>query len=248
MLSDLVSLIKQNRNKDVSVEKILIKVFSDTNENETIPLVGPGKVGVIPLDPPGPVSLYLWHTNPEYRAGSFQTRKTILREKIVKLNELFQENLKGRQFNRNKAITQLQEQESAAVSPPQDTPELNKALCYILGIQICEVDEIHKKIYFYPSDIRTWNSENPVYLVSYGCRSIYVRHNEEDAKGFFKLWLFSLENYLISWPTTDGTVKELKSKCDSLGVEIHITKPLKEHYSIALGKAQAINHINNIFP
>jgi len=248
MLSDLIALTKQNRNKDISVEKIFIKVFSDTNENEETPLVGPGKVGVIPLDPPGPVSLYLWHTNPEYRAGSFQTRKIILREKIVKLNELFQENLKGRQFNRNKAISQLQEQESAAVSPPQDTPELNKALAYILGINYCEVDEIHKKVYFYPPDIRTWERDTPVYLVSYGSRSVYVRHKQEEATLFFKLWLFSLENYYIPWPTTDGTVKELKSKCDDLGVVLHITKPLKEHYSIALGKAQAIKHINDIFP
>ena len=247
MLSNLVTFIKQNPNKDISLEKIFIKVFSDTNENEETPLVGPGKVGVIPLDPPGPVSLYLWHTNAEYRAGSFQTRKIILREKIVKLNELFQENLKGRQFNRKKAIEQLQEQETSAVSPPQDTPELNKAICYILGIQYCELDEIHKKVFFFPTDIRTWESDKPVYLVSYGCRSIYVRHKQEEARAFFKDWLFSLEDYTISWPTTDGTLKELKQLSDSLNVTLHITKPLKEHYSVAVGKAQAIKHIYTIF-
>ena len=247
MLLDLIAHAKQNPNKDVSLEKIVIKVFSDTNDFEETPQVGPGKVGVIPLDPPGPVSLYLWHNNPEYRAGSFQTRKTILREKIVELNEAFENNLKGRQFNRKKAIEQLQEQESSAVSPPQDTPELNKALCYILNIQYCEVDEIHKKIYFYPSDIRTWSSDKPTYLVSYGSRSIYVKNKEEDARNIFKLWLFSLEDYIISWPTTDGTVKELKELCEQYHVDIHISKPLKEHYSIALGKAQAIKHINATF-
>ena len=247
MLSELIPLIKQNPNKDVSVEKILIKVFSDTNDFEETPQVGPGKVGIIPLDPPGPVSLYLWHTNPEYRAGSFQTRKTILREQIVKLNEEFQNSLKGRQFNRKKAIEQLQEQESSAVSPSQDTPELNKALCHLLNIQIVEVLEIHKKIQFYPSDVRTWDNEKPIYLVSYGCRSIYVKNKDEDARSFFKLWLFSLDEFHISWPTTDGTVKELKEECEKLGVVLHISKPLKEHYSVALGKAQAIRHINQTF-
>jgi len=83
------SWISQNPNKDISVPFIKIQVISDTCESSENPVVGPGGVSVVPLDPPGPVSLYLWHTNPEYRAGNFQTRKIILREFIVSLNAKF---------------------------------------------------------------------------------------------------------------------------------------------------------------
>ena len=175
-MNDLIcSWININPSKEKAIFPITIKIYSDTNENENNPLVGPGEVGVVPLDPPGPLSLYLWHTNPEYRAGNFHTRKILLREFIVSLNIQFDIELKGRSWNRSKVITQLQEQETSAISPPQNTPELNKALCYCKNLQYIEVDEIHKKIYWYPQDIRLWTNEFPVYLASFGCRSIYVK-------------------------------------------------------------------------
>jgi hypothetical protein len=136
------SWISQNQNKDISVPFIKIQVVSDTCESSENPVVGPGGLSVIPLDPPGPVSLYLWHTNPEFRAGNFQTRKVILREFIVKLNGQFESELKGRQWNRKRAIEQLQEQDSSAVSPPLNTPELSKGICHVLGFQYIEIDEI----------------------------------------------------------------------------------------------------------
>ena len=142
MMSEQISgWIEQNKNKNVMVPNISIKIYSDTCESETNPLVGPGNLGVVPLNPPGPVSLILWHTDPEYRAGNFLSRKGILRDMIVKVNERFQNELKGRGWNRAKTIEQLQAQESSAISPPQNTPELNKALCHILNFQLIEVDE-----------------------------------------------------------------------------------------------------------
>lgn len=252
MLEQISSWIANNKYKDDSVIEIKIKTYSDTCESEQNPLVGPGGLGVVPLNPPGPVSLVLWHTNAEYRAGNFMTRKAILREKIIELNERFQNELKGRTWNRVRSIEQLQEQESSAISPPQNTPELNRALCHILNIQICEVDEIHKKMFFYPEDLRTWSADYPIYCVSWGSRSIYVKQPSEEARPFFKNWFFDLEEkkYKISYPTTEGTVKELKEKLN----EFHLTvktdngaKPKKEDYMIILGKAEAIRHINNEF-
>jgi hypothetical protein len=240
--------IQTNPTKDVFVNPISIVIFSDTDDKKETPIVGPGGLSVVPLDPPGPVSLYLWHTNPEYRAGNFTTRKHILRETIIMLNEKFATELKGRQWNRKKVIEQLQEQESSAVSPPMNTPDLSKALCYVLGFQYAEVDEVHKKIFWYPEDIRTWSNEFPIYLVSHGCRSIYVKKDHEEARPFFKSWLFDLENknYICIWPITDGSMKEIKEKLESF----HLTfdkQFKKEHHSIILGKAEALRHISREF-
>lgn len=249
MTDQIVKWIHENPNKNVSVQPIEIKILSDTNENSDNPVVGPGGVGVVPLDPPGPVSLYLWHTNAEYRAGSFQTRKKILRETIIYLNERFDAELKGRGWNRKKVIEQLQEQDSSAVSPPLNTPELSKAIAFVLGFQYAEVDEVHKKVFTYPNDIRTWSNEYPIYLVSHGCRSVYVQNNNEEARKFFKSWFFELErnNYSYIWPTTDATVKDLKEKLLSFQLTINKQKPTKEDYMIKVGKAEAIRHISTEF-
>jgi len=244
----IATWIQSNDTKNTIVTPISIVVFSDTDETKETPLVGPGNLSTIPLDPPGPVSLYLWHTNPEYRAGNFQTRKIILREMIITLNEKFDTELKGRQWNRKKAIEQLQLQESSAVSPPMTTPDLSKGICYVLGFQYLEVDEVHKKMYWYPNDIRTWSNELPIYLVSHGCRSIYVKKEHEEARPFFKTWLFDLErnNYICVWPITDGTVKEIKEKLESF--QLTFDKTLnKEYHAILLGKAEAIRHISREF-
>jgi len=241
--------IDKNPNKNNTVPEIKIKIYSDTCESEQNPIVGPGQLSVVPLDPPGPISLILWHTNLEYRAGGFMTRKKILRDKIVELNERFQNELKGRGWNRARVIEQLQEQESSAISPPQNTPELNKALCHILEIQLVEVDEIHKKVFCYPTDLRVWTNERPIYLVSWGSRSIYVKDSNEEARPFFKQWFFDLEehNYKIEYPLTEGTVKELKDKLTEFQLNVSVTKPKKEDYMTILGKAQAIRHISNEF-
>ena len=245
-ISEWISI---NPFKNTAILPIKIQVFSDTDENVEAPIVGPGNLSVIPLDPPGPVSLYLWHTDPLYRAGNFITRKMILRKMIISVNEKVESELKGRAWNRKKVIEQLQEQESSAVSPPMTTTELSRALCYILGFQYCEVDEIHKKIFWYPEDIRTWTNELPIYLVSQGCRSIYINHQAEEARPFFKKWLFDLvdKDYVCVWPITEGTIKDLKDKLSTFGLTIRKTKPLKDDYCITVGKAEAIHHINNTF-
>lgn len=249
MIDTLVDWIETNPNKNATLANITIKVFSDTNDDDVTPLLGPGSVGIVPLDPPGPIALYLWHTNPEYRAGNFITRKVILREHIIKLNERFDQELKGRTWNRKKVIEQLQQQESSAVSPPQKSPELNKAICYVMGFQYAEVDEIHKKVYVYPSDLRTWSNELPIYLASYGSRSVYTKNKEQNVKEYFKSWFFELMNndYTIEWPEQDGTVKELKEKMDSYFLTMSKEKPKKEDYSLLIGKAETIRHINNEF-
>ena len=166
----------------------------------------------------------------------------------MKLNDKFQNSLKGRIWNRVKSIEQLQEQDTSAVSPPMNTPDLNKALCYVLGFQLVEVEENSKKITLYPNDIRVWTKEYPIYIVSQGSRSIYIEQKIEEARPFFKKWFYDLEKlgFQYIWPTTDGTVKEIKEKLESFQLfynKIH----KKEYNSEILGKAESIKHINNEF-
>ena len=248
MIKTLVEWIQVNPNKDSIIEPISIKVISDSNEAKPTPAIGPGQVSIIPLDPPGPVSLYLWHTNPEYRAGNFYTRKTVLRENLVSLHERFQNELKGRGWNRKKAIEELQSLDTSAVSPQQSFPDLSKALTHILGFQYVEIDENSKKILTFPKDIRTWSKEYPIYLASYGCRSIYIRGAVEEARPFFKDWFFELidKGYRYEWPITDATVKELKEMLVQYNVTLDI-KAKKDEYVTTVGKAQAIRHINSEF-
>lgn len=248
MIETLIEWIQLNPNKDSTIEPISIKIISDTNEAKPVPEIGPGQVSIIPLDPPGPVSLYLWHTNPEYRAGSFQTRKTILRETLVVLHERFQNELKGRAWNRKKAIEELESLDTSAVSPQQSLPDLSKALTHVLGFQYAEVDENSKRILTFPKDIRTWSKEYPIYLASYGCRSIYIRSGAEEARSFFKNWFFGLieNSYKYEWPTTEATVKELKEMLSEYNLNLS-SKAKKDEYCAAVGKAQAIRHINNEF-
>lgn len=248
MIETLMKWIDENPNKDISVEPIKIKIISDSNEASPMPEIGPGKVSIIPLDPPGPVSLYLWHTNPEYRAGNFLTRKTILRETLIVLHEKFEKELKGRTWNRKKAIEQLESLDTAAVSPQQSLPDLSKALCYVLGFQYAEVDENLKRILTYPTDIRTWSKEYPIYLASFGCRSVYIRQNAEEARSFFQKWFFDLvdSGYKYEWPLQENTVKELKELISNYNLT-YPAKAKKEDLCLIVGKTQAIRHVQNEF-
>jgi hypothetical protein len=248
-MDNIVKSIIQNQNKKVTLDPINIVPISDNDETSSNFVEGPGGVSIIPLNPPGPVSLYLWHTNAEYRAGNFNIRKEILRSMLTKLHERFQTELKGRSSNRTKSIEQLEQQDTSAVSPPMNTPDLNRAMTTVLGIQIIEVDDVHKHIISYPTDIRNFSKEYPIYLASQGCRSIYIMGKDEEARPFFRSWFFKLQDlaFKYEWPITEGTVKELKEKLQSYMLTINIDKAKKEDYAKMIGKAESIKHLRTEF-
>jgi hypothetical protein len=245
----IIKSIIHNQTKKDNIDPIIIIPISDNDDSTPTLVKGPGGVSIIPLTPPGPVSLYLWHTNAEYRAGNFNVRKDILRSTLTTLHERFQQELKGRSANRTKSIEQLEQQDTSAVSPPMNTPDLNRALCNVLNIQIIEVDDIHKHIVSYPNDIRQFSKEYPIYLASQGCRSVYIMSKDEEARPFFKSWFNKLlnEEFKYEWPVSDGTLKDLKDKLQSYMLTINVDKPKKEDYAKLIGKAEAIKHINSEF-
>lgn len=248
-MDNIIKLINHNSNKKVTLNPLYIVPISDNDEANPSLVEGPGGVSIIPLNPPGPISLYLWHTNVEYRAGTFNVRKDILRNTLNILHERFQIELKGYSANRVKSIEQLEQQDTSAVSPPMNTPDLNRAMNSILGIQIVEVDDIHKHITSYPTDIRNFSKEYPIYLASQGCRSLYIMGKDEEARPFFKTWFFKLQDlgFKYEWPISQGTVKDLKEKLQSYMLTINIDKPKKEDYAKVVGKAESIKYLRTEF-
>jgi len=226
---------------------------SDTQENEEAPATLCGWVPT-PLEPPGPLAAILWKTNPEFRAGTPPVRRTILRDTIITLQVRVEAELKGHRWSRKKIIEQLAAQQSADISPPQDTKELDAALAYLYEIQFVIVDEANKKVRWVPADVRTWSATKPVWGLSLGSRAVYHGLNESSVGSKLSQWVAEREQnaWSISWPEADGTLEDIKKKIADLGLgSIHrgmrVEKPKKADFAAALGKAEAIRWLAEHF-
>jgi len=246
----LKSILEKNPHRNEKVSSIPIRVVSDTNETEEVPSTLCGWVPT-PLEPPGPLAGILWKTNPEYRAGSIHVRRTIIRETILKLQARVENELRGRKWSRSKIIEQLSLQQSADISPPQDTKDLNEALAHFYEIQIVFVNEATKKISWVPEDPRTWSANKPVWALSVGSRAIFHRSNEESVATQLSQWVSDREyqSWKVSWPVADGTLEDIRSKINAMNVSLgpRLEKPKKADYAVALGRAEAIRHLHDTF-
>jgi hypothetical protein len=244
------TILQQNPHRNEKVSPIPIRVCSDTNETEESPSTLCGWVPT-PLEPPGPLGAILWKTNPEFRAGSVNVRRTILRETILHLQTRIEKELKGHRWSRKKIIEQLALQQSADISPPQDTKDLNEALAFLYEIQIVFVDEANKKISWVPEDPRVWSPDRPVWALSVGSRAIFHLGKEESVASKLSQWVSDRENdkWRIYWPTAEGTFEAIKLKMLELNVGVgpRIEKPKKADYATALGRAESIQHLNEHF-
>ena len=229
---------------------IEICAVSDTQEGVDAPATVAGGWIPTPLEPPGPLSLYLWKTDPEFRGGTPPVRRTILRDAILKITERVETELRGVKWHRKKVLEQLAAQQTSAVSPPMDTPELDTGLCAIFGYQKICLDEANKKIEFFPADPRTWTSELPVWGATTGSRAILHRPGEEPVGAGLALWLSDRERegWKIDWPVADGTLEEIKKKMleRGTGVGTGVDKPKKADWAAALGRAEAITALGRL--
>ena len=105
-MNNLIAILETNPNKDKTLPPIDIKIRSDTQEGENVPKTLCGWVPT-PMEPPGPLAVVLWKTNPEFRAGTPSVKRTILRETILKLLERIDSELKGHKWSKKKVIEQL---------------------------------------------------------------------------------------------------------------------------------------------
>ncbi len=254
MLQTIQTWVKENPNRKRSVLPIEIRILSDTQEGEEAPATLPGGWVPTPLEPPGPVSLWLWKTNPEYRAAGAPVRRTILRDSLLELGTRVDAELRGAKWSRKKVQEQLAAQQTSAVSPPMDTPELDKGLAALIGVQIVQVDEANKKVRFVPSDPRTWSAEFPVWGSTAGARAVVHRQGEESVGKDLARWLGDREGegWKIAWPEAEGTVEELKSKLAQRGIGVGgaarmSEKPKKADYAAAVGRSEAISHLASVF-
>jgi hypothetical protein len=250
MDSALRSILQQNPHRNEKVSPIPIRICSDTNETEETPSTLCGWVPT-PLEPPGPLGAILWKTNPEFRAGSVNIRRTILRDTIIHLQTRIEKELKGHRWSRKKIIEQLALQQSADISPPQDTKDLNEALAFLYEIQIVFVDEANKKISWVPEDPRVWSADRPVWGLSVGSRAVFHLQREETVASKLSQWVSDreAEKWRFAWPTAEGTLEAIKAKMleMNIGVGPRIDKPKKADYAVVLGRAEAIHHLNQHF-
>lgn len=247
MLSTLRTIqgwIQENPNRARTVGQIEIRTISDTQEGEEAPATIAGGLVPTPLEPPGPVSLVLWKTDPEFRAATAQVRRTILREAILLVTEKADAELRGVKWSRKKVQEQLALQQTAAVSPPMDTPELDRALAHMYDYQKVIVDEAGKKVRFCPPDPRTWSADVPIWGATHGSRAVLHQAGEESVGRGLAQWLGDRERegWRVEWPEADGTLAEIQSKMNQRGIGVgpRVEKPKKADWALALGRAECI--------
>lgn len=254
-LRKVQEICKSNPNRALTVDPIEIVRVSDTQEGEDGPASGPGGWVPTPLDPPGPVALLLWKTNPEFRAAGSQVRRTILRDKILELTTRVESELKGIRWGKKKIVEQLAAQQTAAVSPPMDTPELDRAIAELYGVQLVLVDEANKKVRFVPEDPRTWSAESDtrqVWAASHGCRAVFHGPGEGAISKGLGTWVAGQESagWKVFWPEAEGTLEEMKKTMleKGIGVGRGVDKPKKADYAVALGRGEAQRRLSELFP
>lgn len=246
-LATLQAWVKENPHRTRTVLPIEIRVISDTQEGEDGPASAAGGWVPTPLEPPGPLSLWLWKTNPEFRAAAAPVRRTILRETILTLTERVNQELRGVKWSRKKVQEQIAAQQTAAVSPPMETHELDRAMAHLFGYQKVTVDEANKKVWFYPADPRTWSAELPIWGATAGSRAVLHRCGEESVGKGLGLWLSEREKegWKIDWPEADGSLEEMKAAMTRQGIGLgpRLEKAKKADYAAAFGRAQAIQRL-----
>jgi hypothetical protein len=250
MLEQVKTWIVTNPSRDACVAPIEIRVKSDTGDVSDQAVNYAGGCIATPLDPPGPVSFYLWHTDPLYRGGGLILRRQILRETLVHIAKLVESDCRGHQWRRTKILEQLAAQQTAAVSPPQDTNELDEALCYVLGFQKLIIDDVHKKIIHFPTNFNEWSAEKPVWSSALGTRCLLHLPGEKHLSHGLGSWLAKMEDdgWKVRWPVPDEKLADLKGRCWEAQLLPRVDKPKKEDYAVLLGRHEALANLRTVFP
>ena len=205
------------------------------------------------LNPPGPLSLVLWSTDPEYRAGSESQRKTRLNEIIIQ----YQERIQSGAVSIHKRIGKGKVCEALGMNIENASEEnfeiFEACIPELAQVQWIRIHENEKKITFAPADLRQWSMEKPILWV----RERYRSAGESAFKSKFALpqlaiWMGNREadGWSMTFPLAEGTMEELKQQWNSLNRGLPPTKSengrrLKEDYAKALGKVQVFQYLSN---
>jgi hypothetical protein len=129
---------------------------------------------------------------------------------------------------------------------------LEKAISTLGGVQWIRIHENEKKVTCIPDDLRLWTSDKPILWT----RERYRSAGEVPA-GFLLnhlgKWIGDreAEGFTFEYPQAEGTLESLKQQWNALGrgpprVSGDRTKPLKEDYAKALGRALVYKFLNDV--
>ena len=198
------------------------------------------------LDLPGCLSCLLSLTDPMYRVSSINSKKQILRETILQLEERIHTELVGRKWSRRKLV-ELVSAQLAEKTPTTDNA-LEEALCELYQVQKVMIDHREKAIRFFPTDLRVWKSGIPVIISDAENLWIYEPLGEKILLGDpLVKWLQEKEEngWKVGWPVAEGRFEELKAALELRGLHAHAKIPgekvKKEDYARTLGRAEAFS-------
>lgn len=249
-METLLPVIEKNPNKSIVPEHIAMPGEGDSAPMDESTEFQYG-VNWARLQPPGPLSLYLWSTNPEYRAGTEAQRRTALHEIIIKFMERVQKGEVGssRKISKSKMTEALNVTIENASEETFDA--LERAVSVLGNVQWVRINENEKKATFIPEDLRLWSMERPTLWT----RERYRSAGEWQSATGFSLkhlgkWIADRENdgWIFEYPIAEGTLEQLKTEWNSLGRGLPKTtnekgKPLKEDYAKALGRVQVYKYL-----
>jgi len=193
-----------------------------------------------PLPIPGPISLILWHTDTLYSYGLPSLQKSILREKILELQE--QAEGLGRRWSKKKVQDLLARQLEGAPSEKM----LEEVLCELFQVQKIVIHKEKKSIGFYPTDMRLWKSDRLVVFSDEDNRWI-MTPNDTDLS--LLAWITGKEEdgWSVAWPTAEGKFEEMKAEVSKRQLDVHPlpgsplgTRIKKDDWARVLGRAEAI--------
>lgn len=193
-----------------------------------------------PLPIPGPISLILWHTDTLYSYGLLSLQKSILRDKILELQQ--QAEGLGRRWSKKKVQDLLARQLESAPSEKM----LEEVLCELFQVQKVVIHKEKKSIGFYPTDMRLWKSDRPVLFADENNQWI-TTPNDTDLT--LLSWVTGKEDegWSVAWPTADGKFEEMKAEVSKRQLDVHPlpgsplgTRIKKDDWARVLGRAEAI--------
>lgn len=205
------------------------------------------------LHPPGPLSLYLWATHPEYRGGSESLRRTLLNETTVQFQGKVQQDIQRHRISKTRMS------DAFGLSVEYASDEVLEALEYSIhlhgNVQWIRMNENEKKITCIPADIRTWTTQKPILWVRERYRSAgeWAAPTVTLTLRALAAWISDRERdgWTLEYPVAEGTLAQLKAEWKLLGhselprAHAGNGKPLKDDYARAVGHLQAIHHLLN---
>ena len=198
------------------------------------------------LEVPGCLSGLLFALDPLYRNAPVNSKKQILRETILTLEERIHAELVGRKWSRRK-LCELVSAELAE-KPPTLNAALEEALCELYSAQKLMIHHRDRRISFFPEDPRVWKSGRPL-LVS-DSENLYLY--EPDPSFALLPWLQSKEDegWKLQWPIADGKLEDLKTALEKRGLTARSQNPgekvKKDDYARTLGRAEAISYLSKL--